>query len=319
MHVFLFSLLCLVVFHQLQLCLVTPVFLSSPHASLRSRSSQSEESCVKGEELKQLASAQYKMGTSLNYGSCKTTAAEPEYEIVELNSSPLTIGQTWAQHFKWNEPEWTLGIGTITAANMLTPDSQNISSLAHLRFLGVNTDVGLYIISHSASNWVCFAFVLCLFQFSYHTFPHCFLTSFHLHYFSFSIFSCSISFSTSWLYYFQPVPTSLPRSCMSLLSSHFPHLLTSCFLRFFPPWIYYPWPCFLSSSSPPSSTIFCLPPLLSPTAAFKFDSITFQFHFPSSCSRLSVVPSYSFQGQSERIGMESDTEREKMKREENGH
>lgn len=196
MHHFLFSLLCLVVFHQLQLCLVTPVFLSSPHASLRSHSSQSEESCVKGEELKQLASAQYKMGTSLNYGSYKTTAAEPEYEIVELNSSPLTIGQTWALHFKWNEPEWTLGFGTITAANMLTPDSQNISSLAHLRFFGVNTDVGLYIISHSASNWVCFAFVLCLFQFSYHTFPHCFLTSFHLHYFSFSIFSCSISFST---------------------------------------------------------------------------------------------------------------------------
>lgn len=182
MHHFLFSLLCLVVFHQLQLCLVTPVFLSSPHASLRSRSSQSEESCVKGEELKQLASAQYKMGTSLNYGSYKTTAAEPEYEIVELNSSPLTIGQTWALHFKWNEPEWTLGFGTITAANMLTPDSQNISSLAHLRFFGVNTDVGLYIISHSASNGVCFAFVLCLFQFSYHTFPHCFLTSFHLHY-----------------------------------------------------------------------------------------------------------------------------------------
>lgn len=100
MHHFLFSLLCLVVFHQLQLCLVTPVFLSSPHASLRSRSSQSEESCVKGEELKQLASAKYKMGTSLNYGSYKTTAAEPEYEIVELNSSPLTIGQTWALHFK---------------------------------------------------------------------------------------------------------------------------------------------------------------------------------------------------------------------------
>lgn len=173
--------------------------------------------------------------------------------------------------------------------------------------------------NQSLSLWVCFAFVLCLFQLSYHTFPHCFLTSFHLHYFSFSIFSCSISFSTSWLYYFQPVPTSLPRSCMALLSSHFPHLLTSCFLRFFPPWIYYPWPCFLSSSSPPSSTIFCLPPLLSPTAAFKFDSITFQFHFPSSCSRLSVVPSYSFQGQSERIGMESDIEREKMKREENGH
>lgn len=78
---------------------------------------------------------------------------------------------------------------------MLTPDSQNISTSGTFTLLWCKYRCWT-IYNQSFSLWVCFAFVLCLFQFSYHTFPHCFLTSFHLHYLSISIFSCSISFST---------------------------------------------------------------------------------------------------------------------------
>lgn len=84
------------------------------------------------------------------------------------------------------------------------------------------------------------------------------------------------------------------------LSFHFLYSSPFFFLPSFPP-----------VSSPHFSSFPCF-------LASKFDSITFQFHFPSPCSCLSEVLYYSFQGQSEGIGMEIDTEWGSGKSEEGG-
>lgn len=110
-----------------------------------------------------------------------------------------------------------------------------------------------------------------------------------------SIPRCLALFPPTWLF-------ASPHSCISVLSSFFPFplLVSFFFLPSFPP-----------VSSPHFSSFPCF-------LASKFDSITFQFHFPSPCSCLSEVLYYSFQGQSEGIGMEIDTEWGSGKSEEGG-
>lgn len=133
---------------------------------------------------------------------------------------------------------------------------------------------------------------------------------------------CAVSSSFLPLYlvvllYFHPhdsllsLPSSLHLIPVFLCFPLSFHFLYSSPLASFPSSPFFFLPSFPPVSSPHFSSFPCF-------IASKFDSITFQFHFPSPCSCLSEVLYYSFQGQSEGIGMERDTEWGSGKTEEGG-